>query len=134
MTRAQWLFGALVLAQVAHSVEEYFFELWTTLPPARMLSGLVSPDLERGFLVINIAIFIFGVWCVLWPVRRGWPSARTIMRGWVIVEIANGFVHPLWSMLNGIYVAGTGTAPFLLTIALLLAVELRHREPQRQSV
>ena len=125
MTRSRWLFTALVLAQAAHSVEEYLGRLWEFLPPARILSGLVSPDLERGFLVLNISIFVFGVWCVLWPVRRGWPSATPIMWGWIVVEISNGFVHPLWSMVNGFYTPGTGTAPFLLALALLLALELR---------
>ena len=55
MTRFQATFGALILAQAAHSVEEYVGRLWESFPPARFLTGLVSQDLERGFVVINVS-------------------------------------------------------------------------------
>jgi hypothetical protein len=61
MTRHKVAFGALVLTQAAHSVEEYVGRLWDTFPPAQFLTGLVSQDHERGFLVINLALVAFGV-------------------------------------------------------------------------
>ena len=55
MSRFQLTFGALVLAQAAHSIEEYIGHLWKSFPPARFVTGLVSSNLERGFVVINLA-------------------------------------------------------------------------------
>ena len=121
MPRAQLLFGALVLAQAAHSVEEYIGRLWEYVPPARWLSGLVSSDLATGFLILNVSIFAIGAWAFLWPVRRNWPSARTFMWIWAVVEITNGLVHPGWSILQWTYVPGTLTAPLLLVLGLMLA-------------
>ena len=53
MTRFQIAFGALVLVQAAHSVEEYLGRLWESFPPAQALTGLISQDREFGFLVID---------------------------------------------------------------------------------
>ncbi len=36
-----------------------------------MVSGLVSPDLERGFIIANLTLVTFGLLCWLGPVRRG---------------------------------------------------------------
>lgn len=118
-------FAALVLAQAAHSVEEYVGRLWESFPPARFVTGLISADRELGFLILNIALVAFGIWCVLWPVRRNWPSAYGLMWLWIVIETINGIGHPLWSLRQGGYTPGVVTAPFLLVIALYLAVELR---------
>jgi hypothetical protein len=129
--RFRTAFGALVLAQAAHSVEEYLGRLWETFPPARFLTGLISRDLETGFLVINIGLVAFGVWCVFWPVRRGWPSAIPLAWFWVTIQIINGVGHPLWSIRQGGYTPGVATAPLLLVLALHLARRLR--DSQRPS-
>jgi hypothetical protein len=115
----------LVLAQAAHSIEEYLGRLWEDFPPARFVSGLISRDLEFGFLVANVAIVTFGVWCFLWPVSRRWPSATGIAMGWAIIELINGLGHPLWSLRQGDYTPGVGTAPVLLVLALVLLSSLR---------
>jgi len=128
--RFQVAFGALVLAQAAHSVEEYLGRLWESFPPAQFLTGLVSRDLETGFLVINIGLVAFGVWCFLWPVRRGWPSAVPLAWAWVTIEMINGVGHPLWSIRQGGYTPGVATAPVLLVLALYLSRRLR---PDRTS-
>jgi hypothetical protein len=120
MTRHKVAFGALVLTQAAHSVEEYVGRLWDTFPPAQFLTGLVSQDHERGFLVINLALVAFGVWCFLWPIRRDWPSAPLLAWIWVTVEVINGVGHPFWSLRMGGYTPGVATAPGLLVIALYL--------------
>lgn len=118
-------FGALVLAQAAHSVEEYLGRLWETFPPARLLTGLVSEDLRLGFLVINVSFVAFGIWCWAWPVRRRWRSAVGLAWLWVGIELVNGVGHPLWSLAEGGYTPGVATAPLLFVLALYLAARLR---------
>ncbi len=61
--KSQHLFLALIGVQSLHSLEEYVFRLWETFPPARFLTGLVSADLERGFIVINVSLVVLGIWC-----------------------------------------------------------------------
>ena len=53
MNRVKIAFGAFVIAEAAHSVEEYAGRLWESFPPATYLTGLVSSDHETGFIVIN---------------------------------------------------------------------------------
>lgn len=120
----QVTFGALVLTQLAHSIEEYLGRLWESFPPATVLTGLISADRELGFLVINGALVAFGFWCLLWPVRRNWRSARPLMWFWVVIQTINGIGHPAWSVRQGGYTPGVATAPILLALALYLAFQL----------
>ncbi|WP_457652869.1 HXXEE domain-containing protein [Rhodocaloribacter sp.] len=129
MTRLQIAFGALVLTQAAHSVEEYVGRLWESFPPARFLTGLISQDLRQGFLVINVLLVAFGVWCFLWPVRRRWRSAAGLTWLWVSIELINGIGHPLWSLRQGAYTPGLATAPLLLMLALYIASRLGSVQP-----
>jgi hypothetical protein len=122
-------FGMLILAQAAHSIEEYLGRLWESFPPARALTSLVSQDLERGFLGLNILLVGFGAWCFLWPVRKGWPSAAPLAWGWVAIETINGIGHPLWSLRQGGYTPGVATAPVLLILAINLARQLLRQRP-----
>jgi hypothetical protein len=133
MSRFQVTFGALILAQGAHSIEEYSGHLWESFPPARFVTGLVSSNPERGFVVLNMALFAFGVWCFLWPVRRGWPVAVRLVWFWVVIEVINGIGHPLWSLREGGYTPGLATAPILLLLALYLAHQLRRAEHERAA-
>ena len=126
MSRFQLTFGALVLIQAAHSIEEYVGHLWESFPPARFVTSLVSSDLERGFVLLNVSLLAFGVWCFLWPVRRGWPVAVALAWLWAVVEIVNGIGHPLWSLREGGYTPGLATAPVLLVLAVYLAYQLRR--------
>ena len=125
MTRLDATFGALVLAQAMHSIEEYIGRLWESFPPARFVTGLISPDRELAFVILNVALVTFGVWCLLWPVRRHWRSAARLMWLWVVIETINGIGHPLWSLRQGGYTPGVLTAPILLVLSLYLAVQLR---------
>lgn len=134
MSRLQAAFGALVLAQAAHSIEEYVGRLWESFPPARFLTGLVATDRQQGFLVLNILFVAFGIWCFLWPFRRGWPSAVTFGWAWVGVELLNGIVHPSWSLLQGGYTPGVATAPVLFILALDVARHLRRLDPAAGDV
>jgi len=119
----------LIFAQATHSIEEYLGRLWESFPPARALTSLVSQDLERGFLGLNILLVGFGAWCFLWPVRKGWPSAAPLAWGWVAIETINGIGHPLWSLRQGGYTPGVATAPVLLILAINLARQLLRRRP-----
>jgi hypothetical protein len=79
MRRIEPVFVALVATQAAHSLEEWRYRLYDVFPPARLLSGLVAEDRERGFVAINLALVAFGVWCAAVPVHRRWPSAATFV-------------------------------------------------------
>ncbi|HZI29507.1 MAG TPA: HXXEE domain-containing protein [Gemmatimonadaceae bacterium] len=125
--RAATTFGLLILAQAAHSIEEYAGRLWESFPPARFVSGLVSDDLRLGFLLLNVALLTFGVWCYWWPVSRRWRSARAVALGWALVELVNGLGHPLWSVRQGGYTPGVATALILLILAGTLLVQMRTR-------
>jgi Protein of unknown function with HXXEE motif len=124
VTRFQLSFLALVATQTAHSVEEYVGRLYEVFPPARAVSGLISQDLERGFIIFNVALVSFGLWCFIWPVRGQWPSAVAVAWFWVVIELVNGIGHPLWTLAEGRYTPGVATAPVLLLIALCLARQL----------
>ena len=129
MTRIQLTFLALIAVQAVHSAEEYRGRLYDVFPPARFVSGLISNDLERGFLIGNVALVVFGFWCFLWPIRRDWRIAVPLAWLWVGIEIINGIGHPLWSALQGGYTPGVATAPVLLVLAIYLASQLRASEP-----
>jgi len=128
MSHMRTAFLALVLAQTAHSVEEYAGRLWESFPPARFMSGLISGDLERGFVIANVTLVAFGLWCWAWPIRRRWPSAEPLAWAWVTIEVINGIGHPLWTLRQGGYTPGVATSPLLLVLALNLANRLRRTE------
>ena len=126
MTRSQATFLALVGVQTAHSVEEYLERLWDDVfPPARFVTGLISEDRRFGFIVFNVALISFGIWCFFWPVLRRWSSAIAFMSFWIVIELINGMGHILWSVQARGYTTGVITAPLLLILALVLGWELR---------
>jgi len=59
--QSRWAFLALVVAQAAHSIEEYIFRLFDVFAPARFVSSLVSTNLGVGFAVANAALVLFGL-------------------------------------------------------------------------
>jgi hypothetical protein len=50
--KARIAFLALVIAQAAHSIEEYVFRLYDVFAPARFVSRLISANLRTGFIVV----------------------------------------------------------------------------------
>jgi hypothetical protein len=120
------IFLALVLAQAAHSVEEYVFRLYDVLAPARYVSGLLGIDRQAGFAVVNSALVLFGLWCWWARVRPGRPSARAFARFWAVMEIANGCAHLALAIAAGGYFPGLATAPLLIGIAGLLVASLKR--------
>jgi Protein of unknown function with HXXEE motif len=121
VTRFQVTFAALVAAQAAHSVEEYIGHLYEVFPPARFVSGLISQNLRLGFIIFNLSLIAFGVWCCLWPVRRGTPPLAVVTWFWIVIELINGVGHPIWSIGLMRYTPGVATAPVLLILAIALA-------------
>ena len=109
-------FILLVLAQGLHSVEEYVGRLWEVFLPAQIVSGLVSDNLEAGFLAINIGIFVFGLIC--WQVFNRFTSA--FIWFWVVLETVNGVSHMFFALLRMAYFPGLLTAPVLLILAIIL--------------
>jgi hypothetical protein len=126
LTRIQTTFAGLVLAQAAHSVEEYLGRLWETFPPAAFLTGVIASDRDLGFIVINVALVSFGLWCLVVPVRRHWKASGGIMWFWIILESINGIGHPIWTLARQQYTPGALSAPLLLGLAIYLAFQLRH--------
>jgi hypothetical protein len=119
-------FLILVLLQGVHSIEEYFGRLWEVLPPARFLSSLVSGNPAKGFLIINIGLFIFGLWCWVLPIQRNYLFAPGLIWVWIVIEMINGIGHPFLILYERAYVPGIVTVPILLIVAIYLARELLH--------
>ena len=126
-SRSRKLFLALILAQAAHSAEEYVFRLYDVLAPARYVSGLFGVDRAAGFVIVNSALVLFGLWCWYARVRTGRGSARTFAWFWAALEIANGCAHVALALIAGGYFPGLATAPLLLGLGGWLVLKLRAR-------
>jgi hypothetical protein len=122
--RSRLLFLLLVIAQVAHSVEEYVTRLYEVFAPARLVSGLVSDDLGTGFVIINTVIILIGLACYVGPVRSG-RGACLVAWVWTVIELANGIAHLFLAWLANGYFAGAITAVALVCVAAGLAISLR---------
>jgi len=123
----------LIIAQGAHSIEEYNTGLYEVFAPARFVSSLFSNDLALGFAIINTALVTFGLWCWAVPVRSEWHSARGLAWFWALLEFANGTVHSALALSRGAYFPGSATAPLLLVLSVTLAV-LLTRQGRRLSM
>lgn len=112
----------LVLAQGLHSIEEYRGRLWDNLPPARFLCSLVSDDLEKGFIILNLLLFLVGMLCCL---LTFWNKINSmIIWLWTVIEMTNGVTHPAWAVYTQAYAPGMFTSPILLLLAVYLAKQL----------
>ena len=118
--KIKWVFLVLVLVQGVHSIEEYVGELWENFPPARVLCGLVSDNLVTGFLIINIGLFVFGLWCWLFPIRKNYFYGQFLIWFWIVLELVNGIGHTIWTLMQKEYTPGILTSPILLVIAIIL--------------
>jgi Protein of unknown function with HXXEE motif len=127
------LFLALMLAQAAHSVEEYGFRLYEVFPPARSLSGLISANHAVGFAIANTLLVAFGAWCYLAWVRRSRPAGVFWAWFWTCLEAANGAMHLLIAASRGEYFPGAATAPLLLGFATALGFALTGRNTRSES-
>ena len=131
--RVQLVFFFLILAQAAHSIEEYVARLYEVFAPARFVSSQFSSDLAVGFLVFNVALVTSGLWCWAIPVRSGWRVARALVWFWTILELGNGIGHPIIALSRWGYFPGLATSPLLLLFATWLVI-VQMRQPQRSPV
>ena len=116
------MFLFLILAQGAHSVEEYVTRLYEVFAPARFVSSLFSNDLAVGFLVFNGLLVAFGLWCWAVPVRSGWHAVHGFVWFWTILELGNGVGHSALALSRRGYYPGVLMAPLLLIFSAWLAV------------
>jgi hypothetical protein len=117
-SRKQLVFLSLILAQAAHSIEEYVSKLYEVFAPARFVSSLFSQDPALGFAIFNAALVTFGLWCWAIPVRSGWRISRGLVWFWTILELGNGIGHVALALSRGGYFPGVATAPLLVLLAL----------------
>ena len=71
--QGQEAFLALIVAQVAHFIEEYVFRLYDVFAPARFVSGLLTDNLALGFAIANTLVVLFRIWCYVARVRPNHP-------------------------------------------------------------
>ncbi len=90
------------------------------MPEAAAIYARISSDPDGDMLGVSRRVAD----CRQLAERRAWPIARSIAWLWVVVEIINGIVHPLWALRVGGYAPGVATAPLLLILALYLARQL----------
>ena len=122
--RNKIVFLILVLAQGLHSIEEYIGRLWEVFPPTKLIISLVSGNLENSFIIINVSLFIFGIWCYLVPVKREYSFSHGLVWFWIVLEMINGIGHPVWALYERAYVPGLATALLLLIISVYLSRNL----------
>lgn len=91
--RSRTASALLIGAQAAHSVEEYAFRLFDAFGPARFVSSLFSTNAATGFIIANIGIVLFGLWCYVARVRTPHPSDQAYAWFWTCLELANGVGH-----------------------------------------
>ena len=122
--KIRYTFLLLVLAQTLHSLEEYYFSLWTVLAPARIVSGLISDNLALGFSIINSAVVLFGFWTYLYPVSRNWAYQSLFLWGWCALELANGVAHIVFAVQTQGYFPGLYSAPLLLLFSCYIGLKM----------
>jgi len=122
--RISFAFLLLVLAQTAHSIEEYFGKLWEVFAPARYLCSQVSKNHETGFLIINSALILFGLWCWWFPIRKNYSYARGLIWCWIIMESINVIGHTAWAIDESAYRPGVATVPLILLMVICVGKQL----------
>jgi hypothetical protein len=119
-------FLLLILSQGFHSAEEYFTRLWDVFAPARILSNLVSTNTEKGFIIINIFLFIAGIICWILISMKNGRKFLPLIWFFIVIEFINGIGHPLWGILERQYVPGLASALIVLVINVYLTFQIRN--------
>ena len=114
----------MILAQAAHSVEEYVYRLFDVFAPARFVSSLFGSDHALGFALANALLVGFGAWCHVARVRPSRPGAHGYAWFWTALEAVNGASHVFFAIVRGGYFPGVATAPLLLATAAYLGASL----------
>lgn len=119
-------FGLLIACQAAHSIEEYRTGLYEVFAPARLVSTSFGIEPGAGFIVANLLLNLFGLWCWLARVRPRRGAWRGLAWFWALIETGNGIGHLLLALAAGGYFPGAFTAPLLLVLGLTLVERLRR--------
>ena len=122
--RTRFAFLLLILAQAAHSIEEFLFRLYDVLAPARFVASWLGLPPALGFALANALLVLFGLWCWYAVVRRGRRGGRGLAWFWALVECANGIAHIALAIAAGGYFPGLATAPVLLGLGGWLVLRL----------
>jgi len=126
--RSRTLFLVLIVAQAAHSVEEYVFRLYDVLAPARAIGEAFGfGDRPVGFAVFNAVLLAFALWCWLARVRPGHRHARVFAWFWALLEAGNGVGHVVFAIEAGGYFPGLATTCVLLPASVALLWMLLSR-------
>ena len=119
--RGQLVFLFLILAQAAHSIEEYVSKFVRGLrsgsfreQPRQQRSRPGLRGRQHGSCRVRSV--------VLGCSRAGWRAARGLMWFWTILELLNGISHSAIALSLGGYFPGVVTAPLLLLFAGWLAI------------
>jgi len=112
-------FLLIAVTQGLHSIEEAYGKLWEVFPPAKFVSGLVSDNLETGFVIINVTLFVVLALISLSTFSKHF-SANALLWFWLVLETINGTGHIIWAIMEQSYTPGLITAPLLLFLALYL--------------
>ena len=123
----KYVFLLLIASQCVHSVEEVYFGLWRVFEPARVVSGLLSSDLERGFTIANVLVISAGTISALYLFRSNGSWSKMVILFWVTIELINFGVHAFMAFRTGGYFPGVYTAPFLLLFSGLLVIGLANQ-------
>ncbi len=124
-------FLLIALVQGIHSVEEYYGELWDVYPPAAFICGLISNDLEKGFVILDISLFVVLMLTWLTTFRKN-SSPSPLLWLWSILEFINGVGHSVWAITERSYVPGLATAPVLLVLSIIMLKLLLKAEHKMQ--
>jgi len=127
--RIRITFLFLILNQGIHSVEEYITGLWEVFTPARIVSNIFSSDTEKGFIIINIFLFIAGIICWILISTRNGKKFLPFVWFFVIIGFINGIGHPLWGIFTLQYVPGLVTSVVILGLDIYLTFQLKDLSP-----
>jgi hypothetical protein len=118
----------MVIVQLVHGIEEYYFEFWNVFPPMRYVYGGVPGLGHRVFVLFHALLVIFGVWCYFRWVRHGGKDAFAAVNAWIWIQGVTVAVHVAWFIVAPAYRPGLATVPlFLPTMAFAIAALKRAR-------
>jgi hypothetical protein len=117
-------FLLLILAQGVHSIEEYFTRLWEVFYPARVISNLVSNETEIGFIIINVSLFVFGIFSWFIIAKKNNITSQILIWLFIFIEFINGIGHPIWALSEMDYVPGLFSALIILFLNIYLTRQI----------
>lgn len=119
LRRIRAIAGLGVLLQAAHFGEEYSHQFYVRFPELLGLNSW-SEDFFVTFNLFWLVIWVLSIACI------GKVPRMAIFPLWflAIASTANGFIHPMMSVIMGGYFPGLWSSPFvgLLGVVLLLAL------------